>query len=310
MTHARALPPGVRFIQRDWLSANHVLLLDDESQVLVDTGFVTDAPRTLALLEAALAAEPPARRRIDRIVNTHLHSDHCGGNAAVHARYGCRITVPAGSFVAARDWDQERLSYRDLGQPCPRFPVDDALAPGDELHVGGLRWVAHAAPGHDPDSLVLFAPEARVLVSADALWANGFGILFPELRDESGFAEEHAVLELIETLAPRLVLPGHGPMFDDVPAAVARARRRLEGLASDPQRHARHALKALIKFRLLYKKQETLADMVAELEAAELVHEAARQAGMPLVAALEWATDELVAAGQVVRRGTLVIDGD
>lgn len=302
------LPPGVRFIERDWLSANHVLLVDAESTTMIDTGFVKHAPMTLALVDAALANDAPASRRIGRIINTHLHSDHCGGNAAVHERHGCRITVPAASFIAARDWDADALTYREIGQPCPRFPVDDALAPGEEFRAGGLRWVAHAAPGHDPESLVLFAPEAGLLISADALWANGFGIIFPELQDESGFAEQRAVLELIETLAPRRVLPGHGPMFEDVAAAIARARKRLETMAADPERHARHAIKALLKFRLLYVERETRAEMRAALAEASLLDDAARQIGMDTEAAIDWAIASLVEGGQLARDGELIVN--
>ncbi len=303
---AGGLPPGVRFIERDWLSANHVLLVDAESTTMVDTGFVKHAPMMLALVDAALAGDPLPSRRIGRIINTHLHADHCGGNAAVHERHGCRITVPVASFAAARDWDVDALPHHNIGQPCPRFPVDDALAPGDEFHAGGVRWVAHAAPGHDPESLVLFAPEAGLLISADALWASGFGIIFPELQDESGFAEQRAVLELIASLAPRRVLPGHGPMFDDVAAAIARARQRLETMAADPPRHARHAIKALLKFRLLYTESETMAEMQAGLAEASVLRDAARQIGMDTEAAIIWAIDSLVEAGQAVRDGELV----
>jgi glyoxylase-like metal-dependent hydrolase (beta-lactamase superfamily II) len=243
-------------------------------------------------------------------MRTHLHSDHCGGNAAVHERHGSRITVPAASFAAARDWDVDALTHRDTGQPCPRFPVDDALAPGDEFEAGGLRWVAHAAPGHDPESLVLFAPEAGLLVSADALWASGFGIIFPELQDESGFAEQRAVLDLIESLEPRLVLPGHGPLFDDVDAAVARARERLDAMASDPKRHARHALKVLVKFRLLFTESEDVDAMRADLADARILADAARLVGMDMDSALEWAIESLVASGQAEREGNRVINRD
>ncbi|MFA7505522.1 MAG: MBL fold metallo-hydrolase [Burkholderiaceae bacterium] len=303
MSETDPLPPGVRFIERDWLSANHVLLVDDESTTMVDTGFVKHAPMTLALIEAALADDPPPARRIGRIINTHLHSDHCGGNAAVRERHGSRITVPAASFAAARDWDANALTYRYTGQPCPRFPVDDALAPGEAFQAGGLRWVAHAAPGHDPESLVLFAPEAGLLISADALWASGFGILFPELQGESGFTEQRAVLGLIESLAPRRVLPGHGPMFDDVAAAIARARKRLESMAADPERHARHAMKVMIKFRLLYTESETIAGMRAELAEAGFLADVAHWIGMDPGAAIDWAIDSLVEGGQAVREG-------
>ena len=43
---------------------------------MVDTGYCIHAEQTLALVEAALQGAP-----LQRIVNTHLHNDHCGGNA-------------------------------------------------------------------------------------------------------------------------------------------------------------------------------------------------------------------------------------
>ena len=35
--------------------------------------------------------------------------------------------------------------------------------------------------------MVLYEPELELLISADALWENGFGIVFPELEGGSGF---------------------------------------------------------------------------------------------------------------------------
>ncbi len=43
----------------------------------------------------------------------------------------------------------------------------------------------------------------------DALWENGFGVIFPELEGESGFAEQAAVLERIAELDAHVVIPGH-----------------------------------------------------------------------------------------------------
>jgi glyoxylase-like metal-dependent hydrolase (beta-lactamase superfamily II) len=55
-------------------------------------------------------------------------------------------------------------------------------------------WEVHAAPGHDPHSIILFDPISRTLISADALWENGFGIAFPELAGEPSFGEVAATL--------------------------------------------------------------------------------------------------------------------
>jgi glyoxylase-like metal-dependent hydrolase (beta-lactamase superfamily II) len=51
-----------------------------EETAVVDTGYVTHAEQTLALIESVLGTRP-----LDRILNTHLHSDHCGGNAALQS---------------------------------------------------------------------------------------------------------------------------------------------------------------------------------------------------------------------------------
>ena len=199
----------MRFVQRDWLSSNLFVFFDGECDAreatVIDTGYHRHSAQTVALVAHLLAREGLGMDRLRRIVNTHLHSDHCGGNLALHQASGARVTVPASMLDSVRRWDNERLTFQDFRQHCERFPAHDGLAPGDSLVLGGLRWQAHGAPGHDPDSLVLHCPEARLLISADALWENGFGVIFPELTGASGFAEQAAVLELIATLPVALV---------------------------------------------------------------------------------------------------------
>jgi glyoxylase-like metal-dependent hydrolase (beta-lactamase superfamily II) len=90
-----------------------------------------------------------------------------------------------------------------------------------------------------------------VLVSADALWERGFGVVFPELDGDDAFDCVGQTLDLIELLQPALVIPGHGAPFADVAAALERARVRLRGFISDPERHLQHAAKVLLKFKLL-----------------------------------------------------------
>ena len=84
---------GLQVLQRDWLSSNQIVFrgpvgpagdaVPDQAGVVVDTGYSAHADQTVALVETALAGRP-----LGRILNTHLHSDHCGGNQALQQAWG------------------------------------------------------------------------------------------------------------------------------------------------------------------------------------------------------------------------------
>jgi glyoxylase-like metal-dependent hydrolase (beta-lactamase superfamily II) len=252
-----SLPPGVTVFERGWLSSNNILFDDGESAALVDSGYWSHAEQTLALVGRVLQGRP-----LGRLLNTHLHSDHCGGNAALQARHpGLQTFIPPGLAAVVRDWDPVSLSYAPTGQHCPRFAFQGVLEPGSAVVLAGRPWEIHAAPGHDPHSVVLFERHSRTLVSADALWRNGFGVVFQELEGEGAFDEVAATLDLIEALGPSVVIPGHGPVFSEVGEALAAARRRLDGFRQDPRKHASHAAKVLLKFRLLEWQRVATAEL-------------------------------------------------
>jgi len=260
MSAAGSLPAGVAVLERGWLSSNNVVFTTGVTAV-VDTGYVTHASQTVALVRQALG--PSA---LQLIVSTHLHSDHCGGNAALKEAHPAAMTlIPPGQADAVARWDEGELTYRATGQSCARFGFDAVLRPGSSIALGVSEWRIHAAPGHDPHSVILFEPSSRTLISADALWQNGFGVVFPELDGEPGFDEVGETLDVIESLAPVNVIPGHGPPFSggEVDAALARARGRLAGLVAQPARHAAHAMKVLLKFKLLEWQSVALDDLLA-----------------------------------------------
>ncbi|ODS96424.1 MAG: hypothetical protein ABS56_13445 [Lautropia sp. SCN 69-89] len=299
------LPATLRFVERDWLSSNQIVGIDGDAATVVDTGYAKHAALTVALMRQLLAGSGAG---LARVVNTHLHSDHCGGNRALVDAFGCSITVPHASAAEVAEWDEQRLSFAATGQRCPRFAHDATLRPGDTLRLGELDWDVHAAPGHDPKSLIFHCERERLLISADALWGNGFGIVFPEIEGESGFDEQHEVLDLIGRLRVESVLPGHGPMFDDVEAALARARAKLAAMREDPKRHARHALKVLVKFLLLDVERIAEPALHESVRDAVVMRHAAAQIGMDYGDALRWAADSLVAQGLLRREGDELLD--
>jgi glyoxylase-like metal-dependent hydrolase (beta-lactamase superfamily II) len=197
-------------------------------------------------------------------------------------------------------WDEHALSYGPTGQRCARFVPDARIEPGQTLTVGGRRWQAHAAPGHDPHSLIFFEAEQRVVISADALWERGFGVVFPELGGEPGFDAVARTLDLIESFDARCAIPGHGAPFFDLAGALQRARLRLAGFRADPARHARHAVKALIKYHLLEEQQQSWPQLMAWFTGVSLYetvwHSLGRPAGS-MAAFAQQLVEELATAG-------------
>ena len=298
------LPKEITVFQRGWLSSNNILIVGKNSTALIDSGYVTHAPQTLALVESALTG-----RSLDLLVNTHLHSDHCGGNAALQARYpDLKTLIPPGQAAHVRAWDPHALTYAPTGQNCPQFDFSEVLQPGSEIRLGSTPWQVHAAPGHDPHSVILFEPASRLLVSADALWERGFGVIFPELEGVDAFDAVGATIDLIEALKPAVVIPGHGPVFSDAPAAMAFARERLRGFVAKPDKHIRHAVKVLLKFKLLELQSIVVADFLAWAQSTPYLLAIYQQhfSGIDFAQWVDELIADLVRAGAAAREGQVL----
>jgi glyoxylase-like metal-dependent hydrolase (beta-lactamase superfamily II) len=296
------LPDRIRVLERGWLSSNNILFQDDDGATVVDTGYVTHGEATLRLVDEALQGRP-----LRRIVNTHLHSDHAGGNALLQSRHDCVTWIPPGESALVDTWDEDRLSYRRTGQQCPRFRYDALIQPHQTLHLGGEAWTVLPAAGHDHAMVMLWCERLGILISADALWQKGFGVIFPELAGEPGFGEQQATLDVIGQLQPRLVIPGHGAPFTEVEAALQNARSRLQWMREEPRRHTDNALKVMLAFKLLETRQMRMAELI-ELLRVNLQGNAAMRAHYPqdpeAIAAV--LAEQLVKAGAATREGDVL----
>ncbi len=288
-------PPPL-LLERGWLSANSIVFASGnqvDGAVVVDTGHLAHADQSVALLHEALGGA-----RLGAILNTHLHSDHCGGNASLQAASDAPIWIPPGQAEAVSHWDEDRLSYRPTGQRCHPFRHQHLLEPGMELVLGGEPWQVLAAPGHDPDAVILHASESGRLISGDALWQEGFGVVFQALEDPDGFDAALAVLDLIESLQVREVYPGHGAAFTEVSAAIAQARERLLSQRAEPERHARYAIKVLVSFCLLDRRAMSRHELQAYVTHTPLIARYNRQApDLPPAELTDWLIEGLVKAG-------------
>ncbi len=298
------LPPQIRVIERGWLSSNNILCFAGDSATLVDSGYVGHAAQTVALVKSAVA-----ERLLDRLINTHSHSDHIGGNAALQRAFGCKILIPAGIEAHIANWDEEALLLGPAAQRGDRFRHDGVIAPNEEFEMGGLMWRALSAPGHDMEALVFHCPKEHLLISGDALWQDGFGIVFGELLGHTGaLAATRTTLEMLSRLDIDIVIPGHGAAFGDYGAALARAFGRLEAFERDPKRVARNAVKACFTFSLLDLGRLRQASLASYLASVPLFRDVGRDhLGMTMPELADWLFAELLRAGAIARDGDDIV---
>lgn len=266
------LPDTIRVIVRDWITANHVLATDDRQTVLIDAGHVTRTDETLSLLAPHLGS-----RGIDRIVLTHCHSDHMGGCAALRRSFGSRITIPVGEADAIRTWDTRALWLDFSGQVAEPFGFDDVMSPGDRFGMGGFEWEAIAVPGHDMGALAFWCSEARVLISGDALWENGFGIVLPGDDWKERLAAARDSLLRVRSLGARVVIPGHGEPFTGTDEAISRCLSRVAAFEQDEHRLARHALKVMLVYFVMERRTLPRVELVDTLSTVPMFVEYDRE---------------------------------
>lgn len=263
------LPDWLVWHQRPFPNANF-LLAKGKQPALIDSGFVAHADQTRQSAEAA------AGGRIALVVNTHWHSDHVGGNRQLQL---------AGAVVAASEPDAEAVRRRDPGccvaeyldQPVAQYDVDIALQDGAVLHLGDADWQVVCTPGHTPGHLSLWQPEERVLVAGDAMSAYDVGWVWTALDGPEVAATALSSLERIAGLQPRVVIPAHGAIPQDVPAAFATAHRRVSRLMDDPAGAVWYGARRILGFALMIYSGIPAGEIESYLRARAWVQDAARE---------------------------------
>ena len=134
------------------LSDNYGFLLHDPASG--ETACIDTPDADVYLREAEARAW-----RITQIWNTHWHPDHAGGNAAIKAATGCRITAPA--------IDAPRIEG-----------VDRTVTHGDTVTLG--NWIANVIDvgGHTIGHVAYHMPKAAIAFVGDSLFALGCGRMF------------------------------------------------------------------------------------------------------------------------------------
>ncbi|PNU06411.1 hydroxyacylglutathione hydrolase [Novosphingobium guangzhouense] len=97
--------------------------------------------------------------QITQIWNTHWHPDHAGGNAAIKAATGCRITAPTG--------DAGKIEA-----------VDRTVGQGDVVSIGDRQALVIDVGGHTDGHVAYHLRGSSIAFVGDALFALGCGRMF------------------------------------------------------------------------------------------------------------------------------------
>lgn len=180
------------FQENSWLIVDP----DARAAVLVDPG---DEPERLIALVEESAAE------LEGIWLTHAHLDHIGGIAGVRRRWPVPVHLhPLDLPLFARGATQAAMYGIPFEQPDA---PEHALADGQQLSVGALRFDVMHLPGHSPGH-VIFRGQHDI-IGGDLLFAGSIGRTDLPGSDP---ARMQASLGRVAQLPPELrVHPGHGP---------------------------------------------------------------------------------------------------
>lgn len=292
---------GVSVIERGWLNCNQIVLTGAQEHVLIDSGYGRHAAATIRYVEQVLQG-----KILHRLINTHCHSDHMGGNRALREKYDCRITIPAGEVQHVVPWTAQSCWAEEMDQYAEEFQFDDVICAGDVFDGGNLQWRAVAAPGHDMGALMFWCEAKGILITGDALWERGMGFVWPSAQGNAPNSSIRAAFEtfdVIEALNCATIIPGHGAPFFDVKSSLEFNRSKLSALARDPVKAARNVAKSLFVFSLLDKHTMPISlveNYVATVPVFKQLDDAFLHIGLDAVAAM--LKTELLAAGAVVLR--------
>lgn len=164
---------------------NPTLIFDNDSAILIDTGF----PGQLTQICEAIEKEGISFNKINTVILTHQDIDHVGNAAGIQRELQGKVQVLAHEeekqFINGEkkpvklakleemlDFlpDNMKMIYEKMkaGFETSRVNIDKTLTDGEELpYCGGITVVY--TPGHTPGHISLYLKQQKILIAGDIL---------------------------------------------------------------------------------------------------------------------------------------------
>jgi glyoxylase-like metal-dependent hydrolase (beta-lactamase superfamily II) len=218
-------------------SVNAGFVVGQHTTLVVDTGA---AALAAAAIHGYASIARPGNRMI--VINTEGHFDHIGGNSYFRER-GIDVFGHSGIDRTEDEFRSEMAEFNgQVADPARRsrsegavFYSGTSLANPNQpiredtvMDLGDCAAEILLTPGHTPANLSVWAPRDGVLFCGDCL-VNGY---LPNLDcgTKLEWRQWLGSLDRIAQLAPRAIVPGHGPVAngDGVSRLIEAVRRELE----------------------------------------------------------------------------------
>jgi glyoxylase-like metal-dependent hydrolase (beta-lactamase superfamily II) len=196
--HYTADNPGIMTLQ-----GTNQYVVGKENVIVIDVALSADANLD-GIIEQV---EAMGAKKIEKILLTHIHNDHCGGALALRKRCGAKLGIHRSrrGYLGGEDFqydDNERISFGE-----------------GELHV------LHT-PGHESGHCCFYESGDKVLFSGDNILGYGTAVIRPPDGNMTDYLKS---LERLLGFDISLILPGHGPLIGKPEAKIREyIKHRLE----------------------------------------------------------------------------------